>query len=55
MIDYIPRDYSMTSAQQHKQIIRDYAKQGKSVLLVSAIADGANRGKVQVIYKLMED
>ena len=47
MIDYIKRDYSMTSKQQKKAITKEYESNGKEVLLISSIA---NR-KIQVIWK----
>ena len=47
MIDYIERDYSITSEQQKKAIIKEYESNGKEVLLISSIA---NR-KIQVMWK----
>ena len=50
MIDYIDRDYSISAEQQKKNIKKQYKANGKSVLYISSISDGVNRGKIQVMY-----
>lgn len=50
MIDYIDRDYSISAEQQKKNIKKQYEANGKSVLYISSISDGVNRGKIQVMY-----
>lgn len=51
MIDYIDRDYTISSKTQKKAILKEYESNGKEVLLVSSIANGCNRGKIQVMWK----
>lgn len=50
MIDLIERDYSISTEKQKKLIIKDYAANGKTVLLINSWGDG----KMQVFYKLAE-
>ena len=50
MIDYIDRDYSISAEQQKRNIKKQYEANGKSVLYISSISDGVNRGKIQVMY-----
>ena len=51
MIIFIDRDYTTTAEEQKKAIKKEYQKQGKTVLLIRSIADGVNRGKIQVMLK----
>lgn len=51
MIDYIDRDFSIPSEKQKRMIIKDYEKNGKTVVFIQSIANGKNRGKIQVMYK----
>lgn len=50
MIDYIERDYSISSEKQKRKIKKEYEADGKTVLYISSISTGKNRGKIQVIY-----
>ena len=51
MIDYIDRDFTIPAEKQKRMIIKEYEKNGKTVLLISSISNGKNRGKIQVMYK----
>ena len=47
MIDYIERDYSMSSEEQKKAIIKEYESNGKEILYIASIANK----KIQVMWK----
>jgi hypothetical protein len=51
MIIYVDRDYNISSEKQKKAILKELEKSGKTVLLISSISSGANRGKIQVFIK----
>ena len=50
MIDYIDRDYDISATKQKRNITKEYESNGKRVLLISSIANGKNRGKIQVLW-----
>lgn len=50
MIDYIERDYTISTEKQKRQIKKEYERNGKSVALISSIPTGANGGKIQVMW-----
>lgn len=47
----IDRDFSLSSEDQKKKIIKEYENKGKPVMFIQSIYSGKNRGKIQVMYK----
>ena len=52
MIDYIDRDFTISTEKQKEKIKKEYEAKGKKVILISSISNGVNRGKIQVMHTI---